>query len=67
MNLDIKETSIKEEKKIIGVQVTQSMYQQLKYIADREFLSLSDVIRKMIFNALNSDESAKLYVKGNDK
>lgn len=37
-------------KKVIGTQVSQELYNQLKAEADNSFMSISDLLRKIIFN-----------------
>lgn len=37
-------------KKVIGTQISQDLYNQLKAEADDSFMSISDLLRKIIFN-----------------
>ena len=47
-NTEIKEETPVMEKKVIGMQVTVEVYEQLKAIAERDFMSISDVLRKIV-------------------
>lgn len=48
MNLEIKETVVKSEKKIVAVQIPYEVYENLKEEAEEDFISVSDVIRRII-------------------
>lgn len=49
MGIEIKEKSNITEKKVVGTQISQSMYDRLKAEADSDFMSISDLLRKIIF------------------
>lgn len=49
MGIEIKEKSNVTEKKVVGTQISQSMYNRLKAEADSDFMSISDLLRKIIF------------------
>lgn len=49
MGIEIKEKSNITEKKVVGTQIPQSMYDRLKAEADSDFMSISDLLRKIIF------------------
>lgn len=59
MDLNIKETENKQEKKIIGVQVPQWLFLTLKIKADERFISISDLIRSYIFKCLEDETHLK--------
>lgn len=41
--------SLNEGKKVIGTQVSLSIYQKVKEDADSNFMSVSDLLRKIIY------------------
>lgn len=43
---------LEKEKKIIGVQVPMDMFLEIKKIADERFISMSDVVRSVLFRWL---------------
>ena len=50
MDIKIKELNNKTtEKKVVGTQITQVIYDKLKKEADNSFMSISDLLRKIIF------------------
>ena len=49
MELEIKETSNIAVKKVVGTQITSSLYEQLKVEAESGFMSISDLLRKIIY------------------
>ena len=53
--IEIKEGSLSTEKKVVGTQVTAEVYGKLKQQADEDFMSISDLLRKIII----------LYLRGN--
>ncbi len=58
MKINIKETQIdksQEDKKIVGVQMPISMYEELVKKSQEEWLSISDIIRKLIRNYLKEE------------
>lgn len=52
MQIQIRESEANTNitKKVIGTQVSQDLYNQLKAEADDSFMSISDLLRKIIFN-----------------
>ena len=46
--IEIKEGSLSTEKKVVGTQVTAEVYNKLKQQADEDFMSISDLLRKII-------------------
>jgi len=48
MNIEIEEVTKISDKKVVAVQVPYEVYQQLKNEADEDFISVSDVIRRII-------------------
>lgn len=57
MKFKIKEESIKDEMKVIGTYVTSEVYFQLKTEAEENFMSLSSLIKKIIFRYLKENNS----------
>lgn len=49
MEIKIKEKEATTAKKVVGTQVSQKLYDQLKTEADNAFMSVSDLLRKIIF------------------
>ncbi len=54
--IDIKEENIPAEKKVVGMQITTEVYEQLKAIADRDFMSISDLLRKIVILYLRENK-----------
>lgn len=51
MQIQINETSnIPKTKKVIGTQVSQELYDRLKNDSEAEFMSVSDLLRKIIYS-----------------
>lgn len=50
MNLELKEITHQTVKKVIGTQVSEKVYLKLKAEAENSFMSISDLLRKIIFN-----------------
>ena len=48
MKVEIKEIDSKTEKKIIAVQVPYEIYEKLKQEAEDDYISVSDVTRRII-------------------
>lgn len=42
-------------KKVVGTQVPHELYMRLKQQADSDFMSVSDLLRKIIFNYFKED------------
>lgn len=49
MEIEIRETSNTCQKKVVGTQITADLYEQLKADAEFEFMSISDLLRKIIY------------------
>lgn len=49
MDIEIKETAIISQKKVVGTQITADLYDKLKAEADEAFMSISDLLRKIIY------------------
>lgn len=49
MEIKIKETEKTVVKKVVGTQISQKMYDRLKDDAEEAFMSISDLLRKIIF------------------
>lgn len=59
MQIEIKEEIKQEEKKIVGTQIKQSIYEKLKTEADKDFMSISDLLRKIIYLYYRNKEESK--------
>ena len=59
MQIEIKEEIKQEEKKIVGTQIKQSIYEKLKEEADKDFMSISDLLRKIIYLYYRNKEESK--------
>lgn len=57
MEMEIKEISNPTAKKVVGTQITAELYDKLKTEAEFEFMSVSDLLRKIIY----------LYYRDKDK
>lgn len=61
MDVSIKETeNLGAAKKVVGTQISQEIYEKLKDEAERDFISVSDVLRKIIYTYFREKE-----MKGN--
>lgn len=50
MGIEIKETITNSSaKKVVGTQISQSLYEQLKAESESQFMSISDLLRKIIY------------------
>ena len=49
MEVKIEEKENVKIKKVVGTQISQNMYEQLKNEAEEAFMSISDLLRKIIF------------------
>ena len=49
MAIEIKEIEKEATKKVVGTQVNQELFLKLKEEADENFMSISDLLRKIIF------------------
>lgn len=49
MEMEIKEISNTTAKKVVGTQITCELYDKLKSEAEFEFMSISDLLRKIIY------------------
>jgi len=48
MEVEIREATVKSEKKIVAVQLPYDVYELLKEEAENDFVSISDVMRRII-------------------
>lgn len=55
-DIEIKEESTISEKKVVGTQIPVEVYEQLKKIAKEDFMSISDLLRKIIILYLRGDK-----------
>ena len=56
MKINIEENDSKKDMKVIGTYVNLDIYQQLKDEADTNFMSISSLIKKIIYNYLKSNK-----------
>jgi hypothetical protein len=49
MGIEIKETSNNTIKKVVGTQIPLHLYDRLRNDAEAEFMSVSDLLRKIIY------------------
>lgn len=49
MEIKIRETEKQIAKKVVGTQISQALYDQLKEESEEAFMSISDLLRKIIF------------------
>ena len=49
MAIEIKEIEKEATKKVVGTQVDQELFLKLKEESDENFMSISDLLRKIIF------------------
>ena len=49
MSIEIKETEKETIKKVVETQISQDLFLQLKDEAEENFMSISDLLRKIIF------------------
>jgi len=59
MEIKIKESEKVSDKKVVGTQISQKMYDQLKTESESAFMSISDLLRKIIFLYYKDLESGK--------
>lgn len=55
MKVEIAEKSLKTDKKIVAVQIPFEVYEKLKEESDEDFISVSDVIRRIIIRHYRSN------------
>ena len=48
MKIDIQESEVMTTKKVVGTQITAELYEKLKIESERDFMSISDLLRKII-------------------
>ena len=56
MAIEIKEIEKEATKKIVGTQVNQELFLKLKEESDENFMSISDLLRKIIFTYYRDKE-----------
>ena len=59
MKINIEEKEKPVVKKVVGTQISQKMYDQLKRESDSGFMSISDLLRKIIFLYYRDIENRK--------
>ena len=59
MEIKIEEKEATKIKKVVGTQISQNMYEQLKNEAEEAFMSISDLLRKIIFLYYKNAEKNK--------
>ena len=58
-NVKLKENSVNTSKKIVGVQMPTFLYDKLKEEADKKFVSVSDIVRGLLYNWLETNNHNK--------
>lgn len=66
MNIEINTISKPKEKKIIAFEVTKDWFDILKKVAEREFISVSSLIRKLIYKECIEQELAAKLEEGKE-
>ncbi len=56
MDIEIKEVSTVAAKKVVGTQITSDLYDKLKAEAENDFMSISDLLRKIIYMYYKNNE-----------
>lgn len=56
MKIKIEEVDSKKDMKVIGTYVNLDIYQQLKAEADNKFMSISSLVKMIIYNYLKSNK-----------
>lgn len=59
MEIKIQEAEKISAKKVVGTQISQKMYDQLKAESEDAFMSISDLLRKIIFLYYKDIEKGK--------
>lgn len=60
MEIQIKESESKRKKKMVAFELDESWYYILKSVADEDMISVSNLIRKIIYKNCIAQEFAKL-------
>lgn len=64
MGIEIKETVTNSTaKKVVGTQISQSLYEQLKAESESQFMSISDLLRKIIYLYYRDQQSKEELVE----
>lgn len=58
---DVESTNV-ATKKVVGTQVSQDLYLRLKDEAETDFMSISDLLRKIIFKYYNSNQKGNMDI-----
>ena len=64
MEIKIKEEEVKvtsEAKKVVAVQIPDSIYNELKDYADKRYLKVSDILRVIIYDWYENRENKQLF------
>ena len=67
MGLEIKETSNAAVKKVVGTQIPAALYEKLRAEAETDFMSISDLLRKIIYLYYRDKEVADVDADKNRK
>ena len=59
MELKIHEEDVKSKKKMVAFEINQEWYDILKKVADEEMISLSTLIRKIIYKNCIEEQKAR--------
>lgn len=59
VNVTIKEIPIRTDKKVVAVQIPYEVYEQLKEEAENDFISVSDVMRRIIIRYYRQSNTTK--------
>lgn len=60
MQIEVNEKEVKKEKKMVAFEISQDWYDVLKLVADEEMISVSTLIRKVIYKNCLAEKIAKL-------
>lgn len=64
MGIEIKENiTTTVTKKVVGTQISQQLYEQLKNEAESQFMSISDLLRKIIYLYYRDQKSTSTSVE----
>lgn len=58
MEINIQETSKNTLKKVVGTQISHDLYHKLKLEAETDFMSISDLLRKIIYLYYKNQQTA---------
>ena len=63
MDVEIQEVEVKstQEKKVVAVQIPDTIYNELKDYADKSYLKISDILRVIIYDWYENRENKQLF------